>query len=72
MEEDKMIEILEGLDVDEDKTTQIVSQLSEQSKSEGPTDDTINDLLDFRIDNERDWKKKASLIAKRISKRLDE
>jgi hypothetical protein len=72
MNENKITEILEGHDISEDKIAQIVSQFSEQPKSEKSTDVVANDLLDFQIRNEEDWRKKTSLIAKRISKSFDE
>lgn len=68
--EEKITEILEGLDIEEDKIVQIVSQFSEQPKSEYSTDVVSNDLLDFQIRDEEDWREKASLIAKRISKNM--
>ena len=72
MNEDKIIEILEGYDISEDKITQIVSQLKESSE-EAPAEKIIaNDLAELEIKNEKDPLKKAALIAGEISKSFDE
>jgi hypothetical protein len=72
MNEDKIIEILEGYDISEDKITQIVSQLKESSE-EVPAEKIIaNDLAELGIKNEKDPLKKAALIAGEISKSFDE
>lgn len=72
MNEDKIIEILEGYDISEDKITQIVSQLKESSE-EVPAEKIIaNDLAELEIKNEKDPLKKAALIAGEISKSFDE
>ena len=71
MNEDKIVEILEGLDVDEDKIAQVVSQFSEQPKSEDSTDVITDDFLEGQIEREKDPFKKSALIAKRISKSFE-
>ena len=72
MNEDKIVEILEGHDISEDKITQIVSQLKESSE-EAPAEKIIaNDLVELEIKNEKDPFKKAALIAGKISKSFDE
>lgn len=72
MDEDKIVEVLEGYDIPGDKITQIVDQLKEQFK-EKPVEKIIaNDLAELEIKNEKDPYKKAALVAGRISKGFDE
>lgn len=70
--EDKITEILEGLDVDEDKIAQIVDQLKGQFNVPVLNNELEDSLEQEFINSEKDPLKKASLIAKRISKSFDE
>jgi hypothetical protein len=72
MNEDKIVEVLEGHDIPGDKIAQIVDQLKEQSR-EKPVEKIIaNDLAELEIKNEKDPYKKAALVAGKISNTFDE
>ena len=74
--EDKIVEILEDNEIEEDKAMQAMIKLS---LIYGKPEVRISfkrhvdsELLKLQIENEKDPLKKASLIAKRISKSFDE
>ena len=76
MNEEKITEVLEGLNVPEDKIVQIVDQLKGQLNVLVPNDEFEDSLGRAIIESEKDPLKKASLIAgkisREISKSLDE
>ena len=71
MNEDKIVEILEGQEIDDDKIAQIVIQLKEDSKTE-VSENVISTDIELQIENEKDPLKKAALVAREISKSFEE
>ena len=69
---DKIIEILEGHDISEDKIVQIVSQLKESSENRVVKQVPSSNFLEAEIENEKNPLKKSALVAKMISKSFDE
>jgi len=71
MNDDKIIEILEGQEIDEDKIVSIIDQLKENKKTE-----VLNDFATenwwFMEKNEKDPLKRAAAVARMISKSFDE
>lgn len=72
MNEEKMIEILEGLDVPEDTISQIINQFAAQPVQKESYGAITDNFLEDQIERETDPFKKASLIAKKISKSFEE
>ena len=72
MDENKMIEILEGYDIPEEKITHIVDQLKEQSEDRVVKQVPSDNFLEAELENEKDPLKRSALVAKRISRNFDE
>lgn len=72
MNEDNIIEILENCEIPESKVIEIVSQMKNLNEIVVQKNVVSNDNLDAEINREKNPINKASLIAKRISKNLDE
>ena len=72
MNEDKLIEALENCEIPENKIIEIVSQMKNRDEIITKENIISNDNLDAEINREENPIKKASLIARRISKNLDE
>ena len=68
-DDDKIIEILEGFEIEDDKIVQIVDQLKEEQKTKVP--DLFPDV-EKMIENEEDPLKRAALVAGKISRSFDE
>jgi hypothetical protein len=73
MEDDKMREILEGLNIPSEKVDEIIIAMKEyvtrpinETEDNG---DAILETLQKKYEEETDWKKKASLAAQIISNR---
>ena len=70
MNDDKIVEILEGQNVDEDKIVEILDQLREEHKTVVPN--FPSDNYGNMVENEEDPLKRAALVAGKISRSFDE
>ena len=70
MNEEKITEVLEGLNVSEDKIVQIVDQLKGQLNVPVPNDEFEDSLERALIESEKDPFKRASLVAGKISREI--
>ena len=77
MEEDKLRQLIEEIDpegkISKTKIEELISSINEIKQSSFPVSSTVKIIEDLRTDlqNEPDWRKKASLAAKIISMGLD-
>jgi hypothetical protein len=75
MEENKIIELLEGLNIRQEKIDEIMVGVRNIEENPPKQGDKIGDaelqILKEQISNETDWKKRASLAAKLISLGLE-
>lgn len=75
MNEEKTREILEGLEIPEDKINELLAVMKDQEEHPLKDGDKVGDYtfhtLKEQMDNETDWRKKASLAAKIISINLE-
>ena len=75
MNEEKLIETLEGLDIPSDKIDEIMVFIKDQKEHSLEEGDKIGDtqirILEEELKNETDWRKRSSLAAKIISYNLE-
>lgn len=77
MNEDKTREILEGLDIPSDKIDELIAVMKDQEEHPLKDGDKVGDAyisiggLEEQLKNEPDWRKRASIAAKIISRNLE-
>lgn len=77
MNEDKTREILEGLDIPSNKIDELIAVMKDQEEHPLKDGDRVGDAfisigsLEEQLANETDWRKRASIAAKIISRNLE-